>query len=186
MIPPELLALVIRARSPWLDDRRVRALSAAVAASVNDGANAYPLVDDSGHVRAVFRVDDELAEVDEAAALIVIGERESAWRVTVGACSVPGLGGWGYFGVAGLWSRRFPGGTCGTPQLQARAALGVLRLGEVHDYGADGSHAVNWAWTFGHFIGARAGGRHPEAKRRAKDWAEVREMLLVLQRIEIV
>ena len=143
LISPALVALVIQARAPWVPERRASVLAAAIAAS---GAETF----------------------DDVAALVVIGERESAWRVSVGVCAVPGIGGWGYFGVAGLWSRRFPGGTCGSPQLQARAALGIMRIGA----------GRSWRTTFGHYIGAISAGRHPEAIRRARDFEATRALLV--------
>lgn len=114
--------------------------------------------------------DEAGDDLDAAAALIVNGERESSWRRPVERCSVPGLGGWGAFGVAPLWLPRYPGSTCGPIDAQAHGARAI------------------WSWhfrdtwwsvprTFGRYIGATDGGRHPEARTRARIFWNVRAQL---------
>lgn len=109
-------------------------------------------------------------DLDAAAALITIGERESSWRVPVERCAVPGLGGWGAFGVARLWLRDFPGATCGPIDRQADGAGAIW-----------GSYYRQSWWSvrgaFGRYIGARERGRHPEARARARIFFAVRAQL---------
>jgi hypothetical protein len=109
-------------------------------------------------------------DIDTAAALIVNGERESSWRTPVERCSIPGLGGWGAFGVARLWTRRYPGGTCGSIDRQVHASRGIW-----------GWHYRDTGWSvprsFGRYVGARAGGSHPEARARARIFWTVRAQL---------
>lgn len=80
------------------------------------------------HVRAIYfagaiaRIaDDE----HEGAVLLTNGLRESRWEYVVETCAIEGLGGWGTWGVAGFWARRYPGGTCGEVDAQARASRAV-------------------------------------------------------------
>jgi hypothetical protein len=114
-----------------------------------------------------WEADDD---IDAAAALIVIGERESSWRRRVERCAIPGIGGWGAFGVAGFWTRRYPGGTCGSIDAQARAARAIW-----------GWHWRDTGWSapraFGRYIGATSGARHPEAQHRARLFWTVRAQL---------
>lgn len=172
MISPELLALVIRARTPVLSEHRAMHFASAIVATVSDAAD-LPAPMSGADGSAI-----EARELDGAAALIVIGERESRWRWGVERCAIPGIEGWGAFGVGALWEGEYPGGTCGSIQLQARAAWGVLAYGVPYWQSIGGATGVDWRVTFGHYIGAKAVGRHPEAKRRAREFWRVRGMLV--------
>jgi hypothetical protein len=108
-------------------------------------------------------------DLDAAAALIVTGERESSCRAAVERCGIPGLGGWGAFGVAELWTPRFPGGTCGPITSQARAARAIWLTG----YRA----TLSVGGAFGRYIGALAGAQHPEARTRTRIFWRVRAEL---------
>ncbi len=110
-------------------------------------------------------------DVDRTAALIVIGRRESTWRRAVETCAIPGIGGYGTFGVANIdpWRRLFPGGTCGRIEVQARAAAGIWGI-----Y-ARQSHTTRE--TFGRYLGADALGKHPEAILRTELFWRVRNSL---------
>lgn len=101
-----------------------------------------------------YAVGDDL---DGAAAMIVNLQAESGGLWKYERCYFPELGGWGAFGVAWFWEDRFPGSTCGPIHVQAKAAWRILAWHE----------APSKAVAFGHYIGAKAVDRHPEAKRRA-------------------
>lgn len=96
-------------------------------------------------------------DMDGAAAMIVNLHAESGGLWIYERCYWPEKGGWGAFGVASLWEERFPGGTCGPIGVQARAAWRILQ------WHASPSKEV----AFGHYIGAKAVEKHPEAQRRA-------------------
>ncbi len=99
------------------------------------------------------------ADERDAAILLTNGERESGWAYSVESCAIEGIGGWGAWGVAGLWAHRYPGGTCGGVDAQARASRAVWMLGE-------GWRGGGLREAFGHYIGARHYHDHPEAYRR--------------------
>ncbi len=98
------------------------------------------------------------ADEHDAAVLLTNGERESGWAWRVESCAVEGIGGWGAWGVAGFWGRRFPGGTCGDVDAQARASRAIWWIGE---------RGAGVRVAFGHYVGARRWWDHPEAYRRA-------------------
>jgi len=96
-------------------------------------------------------------DLDGAAAMIVNLHAESGGLLGYERCYWLEKGGWGAFGVAWLWEDRFPGATCGPIRVQAKAAWRILAWHETP------SREV----AFGHYIGAKAVDRHPEAQRRA-------------------
>ncbi|HMI84886.1 MAG TPA: hypothetical protein VK550_12385 [Polyangiaceae bacterium] len=102
----------------------------------------------------VYAVGEDL---EGAAAMIVNLHAESGGLLVFERCYWPEKGGWGAFGVAWLWEDRFPGATCGPIRVQAKAAWRILAWHE----------APSKAVAFGHYIGAKAVDRHPEARRRA-------------------
>jgi hypothetical protein len=106
---------------------------------------------------------------EDAAVLLANGVRESGWATPVETCAIEGLGGWGAFGVAGLWATRFPGGTCGALETQARASRAVWLAG------------ARWGGglriAFGHYVGARRYWDHPEARARVGLFYSYRNML---------
>lgn len=150
MVTPFLVSIILRARNPVLAQKRIEHFANAIVETVEAEGN---------------KTDAD--DLDDLAALIVIGERESNWRYDVETCRVIGLEGFGTYGVGSLWESQFPGGTCGAPVQQAKAALHILHLGE----------GRSWRTTFGHYIGAKLVGHHPEAIRRARIFWQVRSML---------
>ncbi len=106
-------------------------------------------------------------ELEQTAAAIVNGERESRWRYDVETCKTVGIQGLGTFGVGPLYAGQYPGGTCGPIAWQARASVGILLAGE----------GATWRETFGRYIGARSRGRHPEAVRRERVFWRVLQSL---------
>jgi hypothetical protein len=97
-------------------------------------------------------------DLDGAAAMIVNLHAESGGLRIYERCYWPEKGGWGAFGVATLWEDRFPGSTCGPIRVQAKAAWRILAWHE----------SPTREVAFGHYIGAKAVDRHPEARRRAE------------------
>lgn len=150
MVLETIVSLAIQARSPMLAPRRADYMASAILYAAGEN-------------------------VDDIAALIVTGERESGWLGFVEVCAVEGLGGWGAFGVSDLWERWYPGGTCGSIGRQARAAQAILTWRPRHPVPALREEP---RVMFGRYIGARAGWRHPEAQRRAAIFWTVRDMVI--------
>jgi hypothetical protein len=96
--------------------------------------------------------------LEAAAAMVVNLRAESGGLEVYEKCLLVEKGGWGSFGIASLWEARYPGSTCGPIEVQAKAAFRILAWGKYSP-----------AETFGHYIGATASGRHPEAQRRASE-----------------
>jgi hypothetical protein len=136
------IALALQSRLPLLPPARIEHFATAIARAAAD-------------------------DPDASAALIVNLERETRGSYAAERCAISGLGGWGSWGVAPLWERWYPGGTCGPIEKQARAATAVWLAGWRHERG-------DVRRAFGRYIGATAVGRHPEAKRRMRIWYSVR------------
>jgi hypothetical protein len=96
-------------------------------------------------------------DLDGAAAMIVNLHAESGGLWGYERCYWVEKGGWGAFGIAWFWEDRFPGATCGPIRVQAKAAWRILQWRE----------SPSKEVAFGHYIGAKAVDRHPEARRRA-------------------
>jgi len=144
MLDITLLTLVLQSRLPYLPPPRFQHFATAIAL--------------------------ESPTLDTAAALVVNLERETHGSWAAERCVISGLGGWGSWGVASIWERWYPGGTCGTIERQAHAAARVWLVGWNHEGG-------NVRRSFGRYIGATAVGRHPEARLRARIWYSVRASL---------
>ena len=108
------------------------------------------------HARIVTMVTSDL---DETAALLVTGTRESSWRL---GC-VQGIGGRGTYGLGYGYAQW----ACGPLKIQALVALQAYRdKGSFYDF----HHAII------HYLGARTI-QEPEARRRIELFEQTRERL---------
>ncbi len=144
--------------------------AAVLAMALESRAPRVPIARAEYLAGAIARVaEDE----HEGAVLLTTGDRESWWSRAVERCAIEGIGGWGTFGVAGFWGRRFPGGPCGSIDAQARASRAVWWIGAGYPGGARSPLRA----AFGRYIGARRYISHPEIGQRVARYYSYRGMI---------